>query len=159
MINEISEKPDIFELLELHEKRYIKELNYLLANHEKLSTVQGLERTKRVFDSVRKHLAHQDRLIACGADCDESVRFIEAYKKVRERILEKINQIVLMHVDEPEFLDGLQSLREEVMTMAELEETRLYRKLRRLIDEKKLEAIRESMLEDEDEDIVSSTKE
>ncbi|HMO19991.1 MAG TPA: hypothetical protein PKD05_00310 [Candidatus Melainabacteria bacterium] len=148
MINEISEKPDIFQLLELHEKRYIKELNYLLNNHERLSTAQGLERTKRVFDNIRKHLAHQDRLIACGADCDETVRSIEAYKKVREEILEKINQIVLMHVDEPEFLEGLQSLRKEVLTMAELEEARLYRKLRRIIDEKQLAAVREGVLED-----------
>lgn len=148
MINETSEKPDIFELLELHEKKYIKELNYLLENHEKLSTVQGLERTKRVFDDIRKHLAHQDRLIACGADCEESLRSINTYKEVRDKILERINHVVLMHVDEPEFLEGLQSLRKEVLTLSELEDARFYRKLRRLIDEKKLESVRESVLED-----------
>ena len=62
--------------------------------------------------------------------------------------MEKINQIVLMHVDEPDFLEGLQSLRIEVKTMADLEEARLYRNLRKLIDEKKLEAVREAVLED-----------
>ena len=66
MINETSEKPNIFELLELQERKYIDELNFLVENHDRLSTVEGLERTKKVFDSIRKHLEHQDQLIACG---------------------------------------------------------------------------------------------
>ncbi|MCB9472066.1 MAG: hypothetical protein H6677_27570 [Candidatus Obscuribacterales bacterium] len=148
MINETSEKPNIFELLELQERKYIDELNFLVENHDRLSTVEGLERTKKVFDSIRKHLEHQDQLIACGETCDESVASINSYKNVKEKIMEKINQIVLMHVDEPDFLEGLQSLRIEVKTMADLEEARLYRNLRKLIDEKKLEAVREAVLED-----------
>lgn len=132
-MNNLAEKPDVFNLIETYEDRCIKDLTELINNNENISTVEGLEKSKKVFDSIRLHLKQEDALISNVENNPELKNSVKIYRKKKGKILEQLNNLLLHHVDEPEFLKALKKLRGQIKVLAEFEDTKLHKRLKRYL--------------------------
>ena len=142
------EKPDLFELLQVEEDRIAKLLKVLTEVDSDLSTENGLKKSKDLFDLIRKYLNQQDKLVALVEQKTEAGATIQAYKSQRDRIYDLMSQLTLMHVDETDYFEKLRVLLNKVKEMADLEDARLHKKLRRYLNQSDIEHMRENLLKE-----------
>lgn len=148
-MNNGENRPGLFEVMEIHEERYLNELSDLVENYNKLTTQEGLAKSKRVFDSIRKHFEHQDKLVEMEKEKLSGVKnLVQEYERVKASIMGSIDQLILMHVDEPDFLERLGILLNQVKRLSVLEEARLYRKLKRFMSQTEIQNAKEEILKD-----------
>lgn len=148
-MNNGENKPGLFEVMEIHEQRYLNELSDLVENYDKLTTQEGLAKSKKVFDSIRKHFEHQDMLVNRERAKLSGVKnLVDEYERIKVSIMGSMDQLILMHVDEPDFLERLGILLNQVKRLSVLEEARLYRKLKRFMSQAEMQKAKEEVLAD-----------
>ncbi len=148
-MNRRENKTGPFEIMKLHEEKFLKELSDLVENYDKLTADQGLEKATSVFDSITKHFEHQDKLLEMEEEKLAMMKTeIASYEKIRTNILSSIHQLVLMHVDEPDFLERLGILLNQVKRLTLLDESRLYIKMKQFMTDHELKEAREEVIKD-----------
>lgn len=145
-MNKLAEKPNIFKLMQVYEDRYTRLLSGLINNYDTMSAEEGLKKSKDVFDAIRLHLEREDSLIEDAEDNSELYRAVQSYKVQKAKIIDTLNEILYHHVNGPDYLEKLKQLRGQIRVLAELESTRLHKRLKRYVDPEALYRARERFL-------------
>jgi len=86
-------------------------LKYVTENYGHLSREEVFDKVKYIGDAVTGHLKKQERLLLSHVEkTDEVQPFLAACKKDFSNLKEELGQLVMVHVDEPEYQKCLKRL-------------------------------------------------
>ncbi len=102
---------DVFELLEAGHHRIEQQLAEFIADYDQMSNAKKLERASLIFGEITKHFKHQESLISTVSN-DQNVKqpFIDECLKDRKNITDAKDNLLMSHVDDADFSDGLRAL-------------------------------------------------
>ena len=122
-----------------------KKLTDVTANYKSYTTEQVFDKVKVVCDSIMAHLKKQDSLLLSNIDKTPEIEgLMVGCQKDRAKIEEEIGQLVMVHVNEPEYDDYLANLLkviEEHMTFSRT----FYKNLKQHVSESQLAKINEQL--------------
>ena len=144
----LAEKPDIFKLMEVISDRNAAALSSLIIEYGKYSREEYRDSALNTFTEIRNYLARQDDLIEHADDNPELQRSVDVYKRKRDSILEHILEMEEMTAEGELYLSKLKKLRGLLRVLAELENTKLHKRLKRYVKPEDLQETREQMLEE-----------
>ena len=106
---------DIFSYFEDETRDIEKRLDDVVRNYKNYSTGLVFDKVKVICDSIMAHLKKQENLLLANIDKNEKIdSMLPDLQKDRARIEEEIGQLVMIHVNEPEYDKQLASLLEVV---------------------------------------------
>lgn len=142
---------DVFEFLKEDKARIAERLTQTSRNYPDWSWDRIYEETKKSLEGVRQHLK-KESLLMSNLKSDEGLENIldEASKK-REEMNSEIENLVMIHVDEPGFEQGLDSIAGKLREYNEFCADRLYPELKDHLSEDDVKHVNEQL-----DDIVMS---
>lgn len=139
---------DLFNYFE-EEHKYIEEhLAELEQNYEKWPAERVFVRSTKMFDAITKHFDKQETLILAEIRDYPSMRdTITECLQDRKGILDAIDDLVMDHIDTPEFRANLGKLLKAVRKHISFSDERLYKAMRSNVSEQKISALYDAVKE------------
>ena len=123
----------IFNALATQEQFILERLSNLIATCDGSTDQKALERMRRILELITLHLNEQDELISCVNDRAGVSSTVESYESNKRRILGIVGELTMLSPGDPGMIAKLKKLAGAVHVLAELEDTRLHRQIRRHI--------------------------
>jgi hypothetical protein len=103
---------DIFAFLEEEVLEIEKKINELRENYSEWSREHVFDRVKLICDAIGAHVKKEKSLLVDNVDTSSSemTALMSEYAKDRARLTEEVGQLVMVHVDEPEYQECLTKL-------------------------------------------------
>jgi hypothetical protein len=102
---------DIFSYFDEENRDIEKKLADVTTNYKTYTTEQVFDKVKVVCDSIMAHLKKQENLLLVNIDKTPQIEtLLIDCQKDRANIEEEIGQLVMIHVNEPEYDDNLAKL-------------------------------------------------
>jgi hypothetical protein len=107
---------DIFAFLEEEVLDIEKKLKELIENYSEWSREHVFDRVKLICDAIGAHTKKEKALLVENVDTtsSEMQSLMTEYNKDRAKLTEEVGQLVMVHVDEPEYQECLGKLRKVV---------------------------------------------
>ncbi len=136
---------DIFSYFEEENADIEKKLSDVTTNYNSYSTEEVFDRVKVICDSIMAHLKKQENLLLANIDKTPQItQVLEECQKDRARIEEEIGQLVMIHVNEPEYDDNLAKLLKVIEQHIAFSRT-FYSKLKQVVPAAQLEKVNEQL--------------
>ena len=102
---------NIFAFFQEEQQDIDEKLRYVTENYATLTREEVFDKVKYIGDAVTGHLKKQEKLLLAHIEKSEKVQpFLEAVQKDRANLEEELGQLVMVHVDEPEYQECLKRL-------------------------------------------------
>ncbi|SRR5579883_2967315 len=132
---------DVFDYLEMEVRLLTRMLDRVIGDYFHQTNDQRGDQIASVFQSVERHVNHQDKIMKTVALDSGLERVYLKFKFYRDQIKDLMNDMVFEHLDDDSFYSDLKLLRALVAKLARLEHMRLFARLREgMSDEARLEA-------------------
>lgn len=113
------------------------EENYLTWAHERVFV-----RASKLFDAINRHFEKQESLLLQQiTEVPELDDVINACIKDREEMMELMNDLIMDHVDSPDWRVNLGKLLKAVRKHIEFSDRELYKTIKEVLPEKKLKSL------------------
>jgi hypothetical protein len=102
---------NIFAFFKEEQQEIEEKLKYVTEIYGTLSREEVFDKVKYIGDAVTGHLKKQEKLLLSHVEKTEKVQpFLEACQKDANNLKEELGQLVMVHVDEPEYQKCLKKL-------------------------------------------------
>ncbi|MDR3613442.1 MAG: hypothetical protein P4L53_07740 [Candidatus Obscuribacterales bacterium] len=102
---------NIFAFFKEEQQDIEEKLKYVTENYGHLSREEVFDKVKYIGDAVTGHLKKQHKLLLSHVEKNEKVQpFLDACQKDASILKEELGQLVMVHVDEPEYEKCLKRL-------------------------------------------------
>jgi hypothetical protein len=102
---------NIFAFFKEEQQDIEEKLKYVTENYGHLSREEVFDKVKYIGDAVTGHLKKQHKLLLSHVEKNEKVQpFLDACQKDASILKEELGQLVMVHVDEPEYEKCLKCL-------------------------------------------------
>jgi hypothetical protein len=102
---------DIFSYFDDETRDIEKRLDDVVTNYKNYSTELVFDKVKVICDSIMAHLKKQENLLLVNIDKNEKIEsMLPDLQTDRARIEEEVGQLVMIHVNEPEYDTQLASV-------------------------------------------------
>jgi|GEM_PF-1106728 hypothetical protein len=116
-----------FDLLEREEQAIIHQIDLLLENYATWSMDEVFANVKAVIDLIRNHIHQKENLVLSRVQSKEGVEDIaKRFYELRTEIDETIDNLVMIHVDEPGFEQLLEKLAQQFKNVVKLSQEELF---------------------------------
>jgi len=101
---------DIFLFLETEQQRIEQQLDEFISSYTQMTNPKRFERASLIVDEIRRHLEHQKTLVLRISNDEKDTKFLLESLKRREDIIDAIDFLLMSHVDDVDYQDGLRRL-------------------------------------------------
>ena len=139
---------NVFEHLQSQCDTIDKRLQEIVTHYPDWPRDRIFEDTKRELKAINKHF-QQQTLLFTRADKNGRVSSLKtATDKAQESIKSEIDNLVMIHVDEPGFEQGLEDIAEDFNCYRQFSEGTLYPELEKILDKDTIDSV-EKQIENE----------
>ena len=136
---------DIFSYFEDENRDIEKKLEDVTRNYKSYSTEEVFDKVKVICDSIMAHLKKQENLLLANIDKTPQItKVLEECQTDRAKIEEEIGQLVMIHVNEPEYDDNLAKLLKVIEEHISFSR-RFYARLKEVVAPAQLEKVNEQL--------------
>lgn len=116
-----------FDLLEREEQAIIDQIDLLIANYATWSMDEVFANVKAAIDLIRNHIHRKENLVLGRVQSKEGLEdIVKRFYQLRTEIDETIDNLVMIHVDEPGFEQLLEKLAAQFKNVVRLSQEELF---------------------------------
>lgn len=116
-----------FNLLEREEQAIIERIDTLIENYATWSMDEVFANVKAVIDLIRKHIHQKENLVLSRVQSKSGIKgIVKRFYELRTKIDVTIDNLVMIHVDEPGFEQLLEKLATQFKEVVRLSQDELF---------------------------------
>jgi hypothetical protein len=136
----------VFEFLSEDHAALVSQLKVLIEKYFQWSHDKVFEETVDVLDGIRRHLDRQRRLCLewindCAPETEVLQGVLRRSAADQEAMLGEISELLMQHVDGPDFLPGLEKLLKRIQEHCHFTESELFAEIKKHVPPEELDAI------------------
>jgi len=101
---------DVFTYLEAEQQRIQQQLQEFISSYDQMPNEKRFERAALILGEIRRLLEHQKSLVSRISNDDKDTYFLKECLTDRENIVEAMDNLLMSHVDDSDFREGLRQL-------------------------------------------------
>jgi hypothetical protein len=105
-------KMDIFLFIETEQQRIEQQLDEFIASYHQMTNEKRFERASLIVDEIRRHLEHEKTFVSRISNENKDTKFLNECLKNKEEIMDAMDFLLMSHVDDVDFREGLRKLLE-----------------------------------------------
>lgn len=100
---------NVFEILKAEHHRIEQQLDEFVASYDQMSNAKRFERSSLIFDEIKRHFVHQETVLS-HISSEKDAECLEECLRDRKNIIAAMDNLLMSHVDDADFREGLRVL-------------------------------------------------
>lgn len=131
-----------FDLLEREEQAIINQVDLLISNYATWSMDEVFANVKAAIDLIRNHIHRKENLVLGKVQSNKGLEdIVKRFYELRTEIDETIDNLVMIHVDEPGFEQLLEKLATQFKNVVRLSQEELFPAVERAASQDEIQEI------------------